>query len=149
MSIFRKNPLFFTFIFPLLADTTLTLVGQDASYWKNFKTANEMAPVYFILAFSPIVFIVGSLLWYVFLYWLIKKLKHPLNLIVALSLMVGHTVGSQSWIKKILYDSGIYVIGDRGSTNVAWLILVGYYVLVGTVASLAISAYIKNRIQTS
>lgn len=140
-----KNPLFLVFILPLLTDTTLTLLGQNQTYWNNFKSANEMAPVYYLLKTHPAVFIAASLIWYIFLYWLIKKLKYPLNLIVALSLMVGHTVGSQSWIKKMLYDSGIYVIGDRGSTNIAWLILVGYYVLVGTVAALSISKYFKNR----
>jgi len=141
----RKNPLFFVFIFPIVLDTTLTLIGQDASYWRNFKTANEMAPVYFILAFSPILFIIGSLLWYIFLYWLVKKLKEPLNLILALTFMVGHTVGSSSWIRKILFDTGIYIIGDRASTTYSWVILVGYFVLVGVIGGLSISYYIKHR----
>jgi len=143
----RKNPLFFIFIFPIVLDTTLTLIGQDASYWRNFKTANEMAPVYFILAYSPFIFIVGSLLWYVFLYWLVKKLKEPLNLILALSLIVGHTVGSTSWIRKILFDTGIYIIGDRVSTTLAWVVLVGYFVLVGIIAGLSISSYVESRLK--
>ena len=147
MSLYRKNPLFFAFIFPLFVDTTITLVGQDASYWRNFTMANEMAPVYYILAYSPIVFIVGSLLWYMFLYWLVKKLKEPLNLILVLSLMVGHTVGSSSWIRKILLESGIYVIGDRTSTTFSWIILVGYFVLVGVIGGFAISSYMKLRRQ--
>ncbi|OGM14266.1 hypothetical protein A2V80_00670 [Candidatus Woesebacteria bacterium RBG_16_39_8b] len=141
----RKNPLFFVFIFPIVLDTTLTLIGQDASYWRNFKTANEMAPVYFILAYSPILFIVGSLLWYIFLYWLVKKLREPLNLILALSLIVGHTVGSSSWIRKMLIESGTYLIGDRTSMTYSWLILVGYFMLVGIIGGLAVNSYIKDR----
>ena len=141
----RKNPLFFVFIFPIVLDTTLTLIGQDASYWRNFKTANEMAPVYFILAYSPIVFIIGSFFWYVFLYWLVKKLKEPLNLILALSLIVGHTVGSTSWIRKMLIESGTYLIGDRTSMTYSWLILVGYFMLVGIIGGLAVNSYIKDR----
>ena len=141
----RKNPLFFVFIFPIVLDTTLTLIGQDASYWRNFKTANEMAPVYLILAYSPILFIVGSLLWYIFLYWLVKKLREPLNLILALSLIVGHTVGSSSWIRKMLIESGTYLIGDRTSMTYSWLILVGYFMLVGIIGGLAVNSYIKDR----
>lgn len=139
-----RNPLFFAFIFPLVTDTALTLAGQDPSYWSNYATANEAAPIRFLLAAHPLIFLGASLVWYLFLYWLVKRIKHPVNLMVALGFMVGHTTGSESWIVRIILTSGWLEAGQRSSTTLLWLTTAGYFVLVGIVGGLAISSYIQQ-----
>ena len=142
----RNNLLFFVFMFPLVADTTLTLVGQDASYWSDFTTANEAAPLRFLLTTHPALFVFVSLAWYAVLYWLIKKLRDPLNLMIAISLMVGHTVGSESWIVKILLSqTAILEMNRRTAVTMIWSITVGYFLLVGIFGGLALSAYLRQR----
>ena len=145
-SLITHNPLFFSFFLPLAADTTLTLVGQDASYWNDFSTANEAAPIRFLLTTHPAVFVGASLLWYVFLYWLVQKVRKPVNLMVALSLMVGHSVGSESWIVKILLSqTAITQMGRNTALTMIWSTTVGYFLLVGILGGLALSAYLRQR----
>jgi len=145
-SLITHNPLFFCFFLPLAADTTLTLVGQDASYWNDFSTANEAAPLRFLLTTHPALFVFVSLAWYAVLYWLIKKLRDPLNLMIAISLMVGHTVGSESWIVKILLSqTAITQMGRNTALTMIWSTTVGYFLLVGIFGGLALSAYLRQR----
>src|SRR3990167_4877314 len=102
-----KNPLFFAFFFPALFDGTVTLLGQDTSYWTN-RAVNEASPVYYFLLASPWLFIAGSIVWFLFWYWIFTKLKEPLNLFLMFLFIAGHSWGSTSWIWNIAKRNGLY-----------------------------------------
>ena len=75
-----KNPLFFAWFLPALTDGTVTLFGQNKNYRSNYVLVNEASPAYYFLAASPWLFILGSMLWFAFWYWLFLRLKKPINL---------------------------------------------------------------------
>lgn len=145
-SLFRKNPLFFSFLLPMFTDGLMTLIGQSPSYWRNFRTANEMSPAYFFMAAHPIFFIFGAVIWFVLLYFLFRKLKNPYNLILSCIFIAGNTWGSTSWITKLMKESGFLITTDRISIILSWVILVIYFTLIGTIAGLSFSQYFKRKI---
>lgn len=144
MSIVKKNPIFFSFLLPMLTDGILTLVGQNPSYWLDYKSANEMSPAYFFMAMHPLLFIIGGILWFIGLYWLFLKLKHPFNLILACAFIAGNTWGSTSWITKMMREAGFLVATDRFSILLSWIVIIFYFIIIGTTAGISISQYIKN-----
>lgn len=143
-SLFVNNPLYFAILLPMIADGTLTILGQDVSYWTNNKLANEASPAYFVMAFSPVLFILGSLAWYVFMYWLIKRIKHPFNLMFTVALIAGHTWGSAGWMSKILRESLYLDFTLRSHILFSWSIKIIYFALIGIIAGLSITQYIKS-----
>ncbi len=140
----KKNPLFFSFLLPMLTDGIMTLIGQNPSYWSNFKSANEMSPAYFFLAAHPLLFIIGGILWFIGLFWLFLKLRHPLNLILACTFIAGNTWGSTSWITKMMKDYGFLVSTNRSTILFSWTILVLYILVIGIFAGLFISLYMNK-----
>lgn len=142
--IVKKNPLYFAFFFPMLMDGILTLAGQDANYWQNFKLANEASLAYFAMATHPALFILGTPLWLVFMYWLIKKVKHPYNLMLSSTLIAGHTWGSSTWISKIIRDSNLLDLTNRTDILTSWLAKIIYFVIIGVVAGYSLSLYTKK-----
>lgn len=143
--IISTNPLFFAAFFPMAMDGILTLVGQDASYWSNFRVANEMSPAYFVMAQHPVFFVAGGILWFAFTYVLLQRLKHPLNLIVAVAMIAGHTWGSTSWLVRLLRNSGWFDLLDRTDMIVLWFSLIGYFLLIGISSGLAFSKYMDRQ----
>lgn len=142
---FNRNPLFFSFLFPAITDGIVTLLGQDAIFWQNYQTVNEASPAYFFLVIHPALYIIGSIIWFVFLFWLMKKLKHPLNLVLALAFIAGHSWGSSSWIIKMMKTVGLFVAPDRFSLLMGWTVLILYYVLIGVLAGICIDRYFKEK----
>lgn len=142
--VFKKNPLFFSFLLPMLTDGIMTLVGQNPSYWTNYQSANEMSPAYFFMAAHPLLFILGGIIWFVGLYWLFLKLKYPLNLMLACTFIAGNTWGSISWITKMMKDYGFLISTDRFTILFSWTVLVLYFLVIGVFAGLSISQYINN-----
>lgn len=143
MGVIRKNPLFFAFFFPAIIDGILTLVGQDPSYWKG-GNANEASPVYYVLQISPWFFVLGSAAWLAFWYWAIRKLKEPLNLIMTLLFIVGHSFGSVSWITKITFEKGLFKYGDQISNMISWSLVIFYFLLIATVAAYCLRIYFRK-----
>jgi hypothetical protein len=142
--IIKKNPLFFAFLLPALVDGTVTLLGQNPEYWSN-KVVNEASPAYYFLLTSPWLFLVGSLVWFVFWYWLFKKLKEPYNLFFMFLFIAGHSWGSSSWIWKIMKENGLYVSSNQGSVIIAWSIVVVYFALMAFFATYGLRLYFSNK----
>jgi len=95
-NLIKNNPLFFAFFFPAVVDLTATLLGQDSQYWNHSRIVNEASPAYYFLVVPPWLFLFGSLMWFVLWYWLLKKLKDPLNLFLMFLFISGHSWGSAS-----------------------------------------------------
>jgi len=128
----------------MLADGILTLIGQDPSYWLNYNSANEMGPAYFFMIVHPSLFILGGIVWIIGLYWLLLRLKHPFDLMLACILMVGHTWGSSSWITKMMREYGFLVSANRLTILFSWTIEVFYFIVIGILAGYSISQYFQN-----
>jgi len=143
VGIIGKNPLFFAFFFPMAIDGVLTLIGQDPSYWSGGKT-NEASPAYFILQISPWLFVLGSAAWITFWYWAVRKLKEPLNLIMTLLFVIGHSFGSSSWIVNITFERGFFKYGDQASNMIAWGLIILYFVLIAIVAANCLRIYFRK-----
>ncbi|PIP87834.1 hypothetical protein COW80_03670, partial [Candidatus Beckwithbacteria bacterium CG22_combo_CG10-13_8_21_14_all_01_47_9] len=77
--ILSKNPLFFAWLLPALTDGIVTLAGQDKGYWLNHRLVNEASPAYYFLVASSWLFVLGSVFWFCFWYWLFLRLKEPVN----------------------------------------------------------------------
>src|SRR5713226_7946631 len=134
---FKANPLFFSFLLPLVTDTIVTLLGQDASYYQSYNTANELGPAYFFLTTHPIIYILGAIVWITFLYWLVKRLKHPLNMMLAFGFMVGHGWGSSTWFTRWLGNAGFLNTTNRALVLLSWMLMVFYFGLIGVCAGLS------------
>jgi hypothetical protein len=141
--IISRNPLFFAFFFPALTDGAVTLLGQDESYWAS-RVVNEASPAYYFLLTSPWLFAIGSILWFVFWYWISKRLKEPINLFVMFLFIAGHTWGSSSWIWRIMKTNGIYAAENQRSVLFAWSINVFYFALIAFFATYCLRVYLKR-----
>lgn len=140
----KKNPLYFAFLFPALTDGIITLVGQTPEYWSN-KTVNEASPAYYFLLASPWLFILGSIIWFVFWYWIFKKIKEPISLTLMFLFIAGHSWGSTSWIWNLMKRNGIYISGNQTSIMLAWFIPLIYFLLIGLFATYCLRIYMNDR----
>lgn len=137
------NPLFYAFLLPLFMDAFMTLYGQDVSYWINYKNVNEAAPIYFILQKSPYAYLLLEIVWFVFVYILVKKLKHPINLMLTMLFIVGHTHGSTGWILRSMRHADFYD-HSRQSITIVWCLMIAYFASIGVWSSYFLSQYFKK-----
>lgn len=144
MKLYKDNPLFFSFLFPMLTDCILTLAGQDSSYWINFQSANEMSPAYFFMAVHPMLYIIGGIIWFIGLYWLFLRLKPPFNLIISCAFIAGNTWGSSTWITKMMRETGILVSANRSSILSSWTIMIIYIIFIAIIAGISFNQYFIN-----
>lgn len=144
-AIIRKNPLFFAFFFPALIDGLVTLLGQDIQYWNGLRVVNEASPAYYFLLVSPWLFLLGSVVWFVFWYRLFKRLREPLNLFLMFLFIAGHSWGSSSWIMKMFKQAGVYVIGNQPSIVFVWSLLIIYFILIAGIATYCLRVYLKQK----
>ena len=144
MKLLTKNPLFFAFFLPDLVDGIVTLVGQDAQYWSG-RVVNEASPAYYALLFSPWLFLFGSLVWFGFWYWAMKRLKEPFSFFFVFLFTAGHSWGSSSWLWKIARDNGWYVATDQLSVMLVWGGAVVYFVLIAVFATICLQLYLRKR----
>lgn len=133
--IISKNPLFFAWLLPALTDGVVTLLGQDKNYWSNYALVNEASPAYYFLTASPWLFVLGSIVWFGWWYWLFLRLKAPLNLFLMFLFIAGHSWGSTSWIFKLLKPIGV---------SNAWFLVIGYFILVAFFATYCLGVYLKT-----
>jgi hypothetical protein len=143
MKAVKANPLFCSFLLPMVTDGVVPLVGQGPSYWQSYSNVNEGGPAYFLLATHPLAYVGGSLLYLAFCYWLVHRLKHPLNIMLAVALTVGHSWGSSSWLGLWLEQAGF--ITTRSLLLLQWTLLVGYFALVGVCAGLSFAQYMRSK----
>lgn len=143
--IIKSNPLFFAFLFPAMVDGLATLLGQDSQYWSGFRAVNEASPAYYFLLASPWLFLSGSIVWFVFWYWLFKRLNEPLNLFLMFLFIAGHSWGSSSWIMKMFKQADIYTLGNQPSIIFAWGLLIFYFVLIAFLATYCLKVYLKTK----
>lgn len=141
----RRNPLFFAFFLPALMDGVVTLWGQGQQYWNTGRGINEASPAYYFLLVSPWLFLSGSVIWFIFWYWLIKKLKEPYNLFLMFLFIVGHSWGSSSWIMKLLKDNDFYTLNNQLSIVFCWGLLILYFFLISVVATYCLRIYLDSK----
>lgn len=120
-------------------------MGQGEKYWTSQRVVNEASPAYYVLMASPWLFIIGSIIWFIFWYFLFKRLKEPVNLFLTFLFISGHSWGSASWIMKIFKDNGVYQIGNQPSIIFAWSLLIIYFILIALCATYCLKIYIKKR----
>lgn len=141
----KKNPLFFAFFLPAVTDGVITLLGQDSSYWTS-RVVNEASPAYYFLLASPWLFAMGSIFWFVFWYWVFKRLKEPLNLFLMFLFIAGHSWGSTSWLWQLMKRHEIYIRENQISVIMAWGIAILYFTLIAGVATYCLRIYLnKNK----
>lgn len=140
----KKNPLFFAFFFPAIVDGILTLLGQDESYLSGGKV-NEASPAYYFLLLSPWLFVFGAILWFVFWYWIFKKLKEPINLFLMFLFITGHSWGSTSWIWNIAKRNDLYSVSDQASVILVWCIVIVYFALIALFATYSLRTYLHTK----
>jgi hypothetical protein len=139
--IVKTNPLVFSFLLPIVTDGVFTLVGQNASYWHGYRNVNEGGPAYFLLAAHPLVYVAGGLLYLAFCSWLVYRLRHPLNILLAVALTIGHSWGSSTWLIMWLERAGF--MATRLLILLQWTLLIGFFVLVAVCAGLSFAQYMR------
>jgi len=144
MKYLNKNPLFFAILFPVVADGVLTLVGQGPAYWAN-RVVNEASPVYYVLKFSPWLFIALSLVWFFVLYKVFQKLKEPLNVFLMFLLIAGHSWGTASWLWNLARRYNLYTNSNQQAVVMIWFLVVGYFSLIATFATFSLMNYYKRK----
>lgn len=137
----QANPLFFAFLLPMVTDGMVTLVGQGPSYWQSYSNVDEASPAYFFLAIHQRMYVGGSLLYLALCYWLVYRLKHPLYMMLAVALTVGHSWGSSTWLGLWLERAGFTT--TRPLLLLHWSLLVGYFALVGICAGVSFAQYMR------
>ena len=87
----------------------------------------------------------GSLLYLAFCYWLVYRLKHPLNIMLAVALTVGHSWGSSTWLGPWLglWFEQAGFLTTRSLILLQWRLLVGYFALVGVCAGISLALYMR------
>ncbi len=144
----RNNPLFTIFAAPVVVDVIGTVLGQPKDYWTSgFKIFSEAAPVYPLLQIHPFLFIAATLMvWLPFTYWLVVKLKKPLNVWATMALLVGHGYNSVSWLRTDLYRFGLFAGQDQLSKALSLIPMTIYILFIGWIATRGLFRYFKIKI---
>jgi hypothetical protein len=83
----------------VVTDAVVTLVGQSPDYWHGYATVREHNPIaYLLLRFHPLLFAIGVTLWAALFTTAIYFLPIRLARVVALAVMLGHALGTSSWL---------------------------------------------------
>lgn len=148
LKILKNNPLFLVFVIPIIVDVVGTVLGQPTEYWTSGgEVFNEAVPfIYLLLKASPLLFIFFCLItWLPFTYWLTKKLKEPLNIWATMSLLIGHGYNSVTWLRKDLYQAGLFTGKDQFSQALSLISMTVYILFVGWVAMKGFMFYLEKR----
>lgn len=141
----NKNPLFTIFIVPIIVDVVGTVLGQPKEYWTSgYKVFNEAVPIYPLLQIHPLLFIfVCLVIWLPFTYWLVKRLKSPLNIWATMALLIGHGYNSVNWLRIDFYRAGFFTGADQLSKALSLIPMTAYILFVSWIASYGIRKYFK------
>lgn len=145
----QSNPLFTIFVIPIIVDVVGTVLGQPTEFWTSgHKVFNEAIPIYPILQYSPILFIIFCLgFWLPITYLLTQKLKKPFNVWASMALLIGHGYNSVSWLRINLYQRGFLVINNQYQLSQALSLIpmTLYIILIGWFAMQGIMKYFQSR----
>lgn len=146
MKILKRNPLFIVFAIPIIVDVVGTVLGQPKEYWvSGYKVFNEAVPIYPLLQIHPLLFIAFCLIvWLSFTYWLVLKLKKPLNIWGTMALLIGHGYNSVTWFRIDLYRAGLFASQDQFSQALSLIPMTIYILIIGWIASRGIINYFNN-----
>jgi hypothetical protein len=122
------------FIYPVILvmclDFLFTMIGQPANYWTDFSKVNEGSPLGFnLLKINPIYFLIFCLLYLFAMVVLIKKLPFKIGAILALSLFLGHSYGSSSWVYYLFQKMGF-----ETSMFSHWYLTIGYLAIISMIS---------------
>lgn len=86
-----------------LSDVGLTLHGQDAVYWQgDYSDVNEGNPVpRFFLEWHPLAFLALAVVWIACFVIVILLAPRRWAVCLSLALVLGHTVGTCSWLVRL------------------------------------------------
>jgi hypothetical protein len=132
-----------SFVFPVLLvmaiDFIFTMVGQPAGYWSNHVFLNEGSPLgIFFLSRNPLFFVLFFILYLLFVFLLIIKLKRPFNIIAGIGFFLGHVWGSSTWIPILVYRyTGQFYLSD-------WYFTIGYLIFISAISGIFINQWFKS-----
>lgn len=136
---FRNNSLLFIFLSPWIVDSIVTLLGQDASYWHGSLFINEAHPIYhYLLALGPIPFLMGNVVEISVVFFFVKILPRPINLMLSLGYGTGTVWSSSSWTNAILSK---FFPGQEVNSFYYDCI---YLTIMGIIAGLCVNVYFEN-----
>jgi hypothetical protein len=132
------------FIYPVILvmviDFIFTLIGQPASYWTNSSSVNEGSPLGVgLLTINPIYFLIFCIIYLLIIIFLIRKLPLFFGGILALSLFLGHSYGSGSWVYTLLHRLGF----DLGNFS-QWYFTIGYFIVISIISVLMVRKTFKT-----
>ena len=132
------------FVYPvilvMLLDFSFTMIGQPPSYWTNFNNLNEGSPIGVnLLSINPLYFLIFCAIYLSIMILLIRKLPLIPGAILALSLFLGHSYGSSSWVDLLLHKAGF----DLGNFS-QWYSTIGYFVLLSIISVLMVTKAKKS-----
>lgn len=144
-NLLKTNPLFTCFALLIIVDVVGTVLGQPPEYWSGgYQVFNEAVPIYPLLQIHPLLFIIPTLIvWLSFTYWLVKKLKEPLNIWATMALVIGHGYNSVTWFRIDLYRAGLFSGQDQVSQACSLIPMTLYVLFVGWIAARGILLYFK------
>ena len=132
----KRVPRKFTYpvILVMVFDFLFTLIGQPTNYWINFSNVNEGSPLGFnLLKINPFFFLIFCAIYLLAMVILIRKLPLFVGATLALSLFLGHSWGSSTWVYHLFRKMG-FILGGFSD----WYLTVGYFVLISLVSVLII-----------
>jgi len=143
----RSNSLFTVFALPIVVDVVGTVLGQPPEYWSsNYQVFREAVPIFPLLQLHPLVFILVCLaVWLPFTYWLVLKLKEPLNLFATMCLLVGHGYNSVTWLRIDLYRAGLFAGQDQLNQALSLIPMTLYIFLLGWLATRGLRQYFSSK----
>jgi len=124
----------FKYIYPVILvmclDFLFTMIGQPANYWTDFSYVNEGSPLGFnLLKINPFYFLIFCLIYLLAMVVLIKKLPFKIGAILALSLFLGHSWGSSSWVYYLFQKMGF-----KMAMFFDWYLIVGYLAIISMIS---------------
>ncbi|MBP9759420.1 hypothetical protein KBD45_07030 [Candidatus Dojkabacteria bacterium] len=139
----KKNPLFYSFVILILVDVIGTVFGQPKEYWTSgYKVFHEALPIFPLLQIHPLLFILVCLsIWLPFTYWLVLRIKKPINLWAAMALIIGHGYNSVFWFRVSLFQAGVFTGRDQLSMALSLVPMTVYVLFVSWVAFKSIQVY--------
>jgi hypothetical protein len=139
----NRNPLFTTFALLIIVDVVGTVLGQPPEYWTSgYQVFNEALPIFPLLQMHPLVFIGACLaVWLPITYWLVLKLKEPLNIWATMALILGHGYNSITWLRIDLYRAGVFAGQDQVSQALSLIPMTLYILLAGWIAAKGLLTY--------
>src|SRR3989344_9253208 len=124
---FSKSRILLPLLIVMELDLVFTLLGQPSCYWDNPVECCEGCLIgKIILSRGPIFFIGFFVIYTLVSCILYKMLRKPYDNIVYMTLFLGHSWGSASWLQKLFINFLHCEINE-------WYLNIGYFIVVGII----------------